>query len=175
MKTGLIDKITKRFPDVEHTVSLDVEVLSVNKADYLKVAEFLKSEPDLDFNHCSDLSGVDYLDYLEVVSHLYSYKLGHHVRLKARVTRAEPEIGSLTSLWSTCGFHEREAWDLYGIVFTGHPDLRRILSDDDQPGHPYRKDVPLENDEVWLLKDERPAVDYGLGEWEQERRGSTKN
>lgn len=168
MKPELAAKITTKFPDVVHDISLDFDVFVATKDDYLKLAEFLKSEPDLDFDHCSDLSGVDYLDYLEVVCHLYSYKLKHHLRLKARVTREEPEIGSLTSLWSTCNFHEREAWDLYGIVFTGHPDLRRILSDDDQPGHPNRKDVPLENDEEWLLRDEKTGEDYGLPlDWER--------
>ena len=164
MKPELVEKITRRFPDVVHSVSLDFNVFLAGRDDFSKLAEFLKGEPDLDFDHCSDLSGVDYLDYLEVVCHLYSYTLKHHVRIKAKVTRDEPEIASLTSLWSTCDFHEREAWDLYGIVFVGHPDLRRILSDDDQLGHPYRKDVPLENDEEWLLRDERPAADYGLTE-----------
>lgn len=175
MKAELAEKIIKHFPGVEHSKSLDYDVFLAGPDDYFRLAEFLKSEPDLAFDHLSDLCGVDYLDYMEVVSHLFSYTLGHHVRLKGRVTRDEPAITSLTSVWSTAGWHEREAWDLYGIVFTGHPDLRRILSDDDQPGHPYRKDVPLENDEIWLLKDERPAADYGLGEWEQERRGSTEN
>ena len=142
-------------------------MLTVDQGEYLKVAQFLKSEPDLEFDHCSDLSGVDYLDHMEVVSHLYSYQLGHHIRLKVVIDdREAPEVSSLTSLWSTVGWHEREAWDLYGIKFIGHPDLRRILSADDQPGHPYRKDVPLENDEEWILKDEKPASDYGLAEQE---------
>ena len=164
MKSELVEKIKQNFPGAEHRLALDWNEFLVNKDDYLKLAEWLKNEPDFDFDHCSDLSGVDYLDYLEVVGHLYSYSLGHKLRLKTRVTREAPEVDSLTALWSTCGWHEREAWDLYGIVFKGHPDLRRILSDDDQPGHPYRKDVPLENDEEWLLKDERTPEEYGLPE-----------
>ncbi len=141
MNRELVEKITRQFPGVEHSVSLDFNVFLAGGEDYFKLATFLKEEADLDFDHLSDLSGVDYLDYLEVVSHLYSYTHRHQVRLKARVTRAEPEVETLTSLWRTANWHEREAWDLYGIVFTGHPDLRRILSDDDQEGHPYRKDV----------------------------------
>lgn len=169
MKPELIEKIKKECPDVVHTTSLDFDVLSANDDSYLKVAQFLKSDPDLDFDHCSDLSGVDYLDRMEVVCHLYSYRLGHKVRLKALIDdRETPKVSSLTSLWSTVGWHEREAWDLYGIDFTGHPDLRRILSDDDQPGHPYRKDVPLENDEDWLLEDDKPAADYGLSDGQVE-------
>lgn len=162
MKPELIEKISKRFPEAEYSKSLDFDVFVVDREEYFKLAEFIKSETDLGFDHLSDLSGVDYIDYLEVVCHFYSYSLGHKLRVKTRVTREEPEIPSLTALWSTADWHEREAWDLYGVVFTGHPNLKRILSDDDQPGHPYRKDVPLENDEDWLLKDERPLEDYGL-------------
>lgn len=162
MKPELIEKIKNAFPGAEHREALDCTEFLIDKKDYLKLAEFLKSESDLAFDHCSDLIGVDYLEYLEVVCHLYSYSQRHKIRVKSRVTREDPKIGSLTSLWSTCGWLERETWDLYGIVFVGHPDLRRILSSDEEPGHPYRKDVPLENDEEWLLKDERPAEDYGL-------------
>ena len=167
MNRELVEKITREFPGVEHSVSVDFNVFLAGVEDYFKLAKFLREEADLDFDHLSDLSGVDYLAYLEVVSHLYSYTHRHQVRLKARVTREEPEVETLTSLWRTANWHEREAWDLYGIVFTGHPDLRRILSDDDQPGHPYRKDVPLENDEEFILSNDRPLADYGLPkEWE---------
>jgi NADH-quinone oxidoreductase subunit C len=167
MKSALAEKIAKQFPAAVHETAVDFDVFLVDVEDYLKMGHFLKSDPDLAFDHLSDLSGVDYLDYLEVVAHLYSYTLGHKIRIKTRVTREAPDVPSLTSLWSTAGWHEREAWDLYGIVFTGHPDLRRILSDDDQPGHPYRKDVPLENDEAWVIGHERPLKDYGLPEeWE---------
>ena len=167
MNAELVEKITQAFPDVEHSVSLDFNVFTAGKEDYFKLAKFLKEEADLDFDHMSDLSGVDYIEYMEAVSHLYSYTHRHQVRIKARVTREEPEIDSLTPLWRTANWHEREAWDLYGIVFAGHPDLRRILSDDDQPGHPYRKDVPLENDEDFILSNDRPLADYGLPkEWE---------
>ncbi len=166
MKSELLAKIGSQFPEVEQSVSLDWSVLTVNKEDYLKLARFLKDEADLDFDHLSDLSGVDYLDYMEVVCHLYSYKLRHKLRLKTSVTRAEPHVDSLMPLWATADWHEREAWDLYGIVFSGHPNLKRILSDDDQPDHPYRKDIPLSNDDDFLLKD-RPLEDYGLPEkWE---------
>jgi NADH-quinone oxidoreductase subunit C len=164
MNTTLIEKITAAFPEAEHSVSLDWNVFKVDKADYYNLAKFLKEESDLDFNHLSDIFGVDYLEYLEIVCHMYSYKLGHKLRLKTRVTREDPEVDTLTSLWATANWHEREAWDLYGIVFKGHPNLKRILSDDDQPGHPYRKDVPLHNDEEYILSNDKPLAEYGLPE-----------
>lgn len=167
MNAELLEKITNRFPSAEHSVSFDFNVFTAGKEDYFKLAKFLKEEEDLGFDFLSDLSGVDYIEYMEVVCHLYSYKHRHQVRLKARVTREDPNIDTLVPLWGTANWHEREAWDLYGIVFTGHPDLRRILSDDDQEGHPYRKDVPLKNDEDFILKEERSLADYGLPEnWE---------
>lgn len=167
MNEALVSKIVERFPNAEHSVSFDFNVFVVSKEDYFDFAKFVKEEPDLDFDHMSDLSGVDYIDYMEVVSHLYSYTHRHQLRLKARVTREEPDVATLTPIWKTANWHEREAWDLYGIVFTGHPNLKRILTDDDQEGHPYRKDVPLKNDDDFLLRDERALADYGLPEkWE---------
>jgi len=163
MKAELVEKITRDFPSIKHSTSGDFDVFEADRQDYINLSAYLKNTPDLDFDHLSDLSGVDYIDYLEVVCHLYSYSLGHKLRLKTRVTREEPEVGTLVDVWATANWHEREAWDLYGIVFEGHPNLKRILSDDDQRGHPYRKDVPLENDEDWMLRD-RPLKDYGLPE-----------
>jgi len=167
MRAELVEKVKQAFPQVTHEVSLDFNVFIVDPKDYQNLASFLKNEPDLYFDHLSDLSAVDYLEYLEVVCHLYSYKHKHKCRLKTKVSPDNPEVDSLTSLWATANWHEREAYDLYGVKFKGHPDLRRILSDETQPGHPFRKNVPLENDEEWLLSDDEPLETYGIPKtWE---------
>jgi NADH-quinone oxidoreductase subunit C len=95
----------------------------------------------------TDLTVVDYLgDELrfEVVYHLYSVTHNHRLRVKARVGEAEPELASLTPIYASADWMEREAYDLYGIRFTGHPNLRRILLYDEFEGHPLRKDYPKE-------------------------------
>jgi NADH-quinone oxidoreductase subunit C len=113
----------------------------------VEVMRFLRDEPGLDFEMLSDLTAVDFLGEeprFEVVYHLYSVKRNHRVRIKARVAERAPEIASLVSLWASADWMEREVFDLYGIRFQGHPDLRRILLYDEFEGHPLRKDYPKE-------------------------------
>jgi NADH-quinone oxidoreductase subunit C len=113
----------------------------------LEIMRLLRDEPGLDFEMLTDLTVVDYLGEeprFEVVYHLYSVKRNHRVRIKARVSEQAPEIASLVSLWPSADWMEREAWDLYGIRFRGHPDLRRILLYEEFEGHPLRKDYPKE-------------------------------
>jgi NADH-quinone oxidoreductase subunit C len=95
----------------------------------------------------TDLTCVDYHGEeprFEVVYHLYSVSKKQRVRLKARVSEASPELPSATSLWASANWMEREVWDLYGVRFRGHPDLRRILLYEGFEGHPLRKDYPKE-------------------------------
>lgn len=164
MKPELLQKVLEKFPNVTAERALDFDVLIVPAEELHGVAEYLRNNPELEFNFLSDLSGVDYIDqgYFEVVYHLFSYSKRHKIRLKVRVNRDDPIVKSVTGLWSTANWHEREAYDLYGIVFKGHPDLKRILCAEDFPGHPFRKDFPLENDEDYLLSDVKTAEDYGL-------------
>lgn len=101
---------------------------------------------ELGFDYLVDLSGVDNLGddpRYEVVYELYSYQHGCHLRLKTGVDEAERETPSVVDLWPTANWHEREAFDMFGITFTGHPDLRRILMWEGYPFHPLRKDFPL--------------------------------
>lgn len=126
----------------------------VSKNDILDICRFLHDSQELDFTYLSDLCGVDYLDRIprfEVVYHLYSIKKNHRLRVKARVGENEGII-SVESVWKTANWHEREAYDLLGIRFENHPDLRRILLPEDWQGHPLRKDYPLESGigEKWL-------------------------
>ncbi len=100
----------------------------------------------LGFDYLVDLSGADHLGEdprYEVIYELYSYTHGCHLRVKARVDEAEREAPSVTDLWPTADWHEREAYDMFGITFSGHPDLRRILMWEGYPFYPLRKDFPL--------------------------------
>jgi NADH-quinone oxidoreductase subunit C len=130
------------------------EVTVVLHADtYFEAAMLLRDEPSLAFEQLIDLCGVDYQDYLDgawsgqrfaAVSHLLS--VTHNWRLRVRVFAQDdfyPKVASLTPVWSSANWYEREAFDLYGILFDGHEDLRRILTDYGFIGHPFRKDFPI--------------------------------
>ena len=126
--------------------------LSVAAADYLETARILRDHADLKFEQLVDLCGLDYSEYRDeprdglrycVVSHLLSVSLNWRVRLKVFAPDDElPAVASLTDLWSSANWFEREAFDLFGIIFEGHLDLRRILTDYGFIGHPMRKDFP---------------------------------
>ncbi len=104
-------------------------------------AAFLKGDPAFAFDFLSSLTAVDYLDYFEVVYHLISLSHNHAAVLKTRAYgRAAPTVPSVVSVWRGADFQEREAWDLMGVRFEGHPDLRRILMWEGFPWHPLRKD-----------------------------------
>jgi NADH-quinone oxidoreductase subunit C len=122
----------------------------VNGADAKAFIRFLKEDAALGFVQFIDLTAVDYLRYpvaqperYAVVYTLCSPALGVKVQVKAFVAEASPKISSVTDLFLGAGWTEREVWDLYGIEFTGHPDLKRILMPDDYDGYPLRKDYPL--------------------------------
>ncbi|HSV53822.1 MAG TPA: NADH-quinone oxidoreductase subunit C [Burkholderiaceae bacterium] len=135
------------------TVSLGEVTVVVAAADYLDVARILRDAPGCRFEQLIDLCGVDYSDYKEgawdgarycVVSHLLSVSLNQRVRLKVFAPDDDlPVVASLNDVWSAANWFEREAFDLYGIVFEGHNDLRRILTDYGFIGHPFRKDFPV--------------------------------
>jgi NADH-quinone oxidoreductase subunit C len=109
-----------------------------------EVAAFCKLEPDLAFDNLMCLSAVDYdketPPRIEIVYHLYSYTHRHAFVLKALLPRDNPALPTVEGVWGVANWHEREAYDLFGVVFTGHSDLRRILLPDDWEGHPLRKD-----------------------------------
>ena len=127
--------------------------LTVKAADYLAVACALRDRPELKFEQLVDLCGVDYADYRNepwegprfcVVSHLLSVTHNWRLRLKVFCPDDElPGVASVTEVWNAANWFEREAFDLYGIVFEGHLDLRRILTDYGFIGHPMRKDFPV--------------------------------
>jgi NADH-quinone oxidoreductase subunit C len=109
------------------------------------VCRLLKEDPDLRFDFLTDLCGVDHhpaTPRFEVVYHLHSLSLRYRLRLKCRV-EIDQEVPTVTSVWRTANWHERETYDMYGIRFHGHPDLRRIYLWDEFDGFPLRKDYPL--------------------------------
>jgi len=122
---------------------------SVTAQDAKPLIRFLKEEPDLGFTYFIDQCGVDYLKYpkamperFAVVTTLMSPKLGVKVQVRAFVPAGEPRIATVSDLFHGANWTEREIWDLYGVEFLGHPDLKRILLPDDYEGHPLRKDYP---------------------------------
>ena len=144
--------------------------LTVAAADYLDVATMLRDRPELQFDQLIDLCGVDYSSYRDapweglrfcVVSHLLS--LTHNWRLRLKVFCADddvPQVESLTEVWSAANWYEREAFDLFGIIFDGHVDLRRILTDYGFIGHPFRKDFPVSGTVEMRYDPEQKRVIY---------------
>jgi NADH-quinone oxidoreductase subunit C len=113
----------------------------------IRVCEFLRDEPGLAFNFLSDVTAVDLYPNeprFEVVYHLLSLQNAGRLRLKVRVNGEDPRVDSLVSVYPSANAFEREVFDLFGIQFTGHPYLRRILMPEDWEGHPLRKDYPTE-------------------------------
>jgi NADH-quinone oxidoreductase subunit C len=139
-------RLAERFG--EAVVSFEAAALqpfAVVKAEAVdEVAGFCKAEPDLAFDNLMCLSAVDYPKEdpprMEVVYHLYSYRHRHTFVLKVHLPREGGSVPTVEGVWGVANWHEREAYDLFGIVFEGHSDLRRILLPDDWVGHPLRKD-----------------------------------
>ena len=142
----------------------------VGAADYLAVMRTLRDAPGCQFEQLVDICGIDYSEYGDgtregprfcVASHLLSVSLNQRVRLKVYAEDDElPVVDSLTELWTSANWFEREAFDLFGIVFEGHADLRRILTDYGFIGHPFRKDFPMLGNVEMRYDPERKRVIY---------------
>lgn len=151
----LSQNLQKHFGDKLKSLKLALGELTIEvaAADYLAVMTALRDESELGFEEIIDLCGVDYSTYgdrawegkrFAVVSHLLS--IAHNWRLRVRVFAEDdefPTVDSVTGVWKSVNWFEREAFDLYGIAFVGHDDLRRILTDYGFIGHPFRKDFPI--------------------------------
>jgi NADH-quinone oxidoreductase subunit C len=144
--------IEEKFPgQVLGTVTHAGQVGVKLSRDRIKdICLFLRDEPSVKMDHLADLTAVDYSTYpgdpgprFEVVYNLISTVHRHRIRLKVRLTEEDPAIDTVSSVWNTANWHERETYDLMGIRFTGHPDLRRILLPEDWEGYPLRKEYPL--------------------------------
>jgi NADH-quinone oxidoreductase subunit C len=122
----------------------------------VEICSALKAHPQGKFDFLADICGVDRgveeEPRFEVNYHLFSTTLHHRLRLKVLLDEANVQVPTVTGVWRTANWHERETFDLFGIVFDGHPDLRRILLPDDWQGHALRKDFPLRGYEPYALK-----------------------
>lgn len=121
------------------------ETIVVSRDRALEILRVLRDNPGFSFNFLSDLTAVDWLERsprFDVVYHMRSLTQGHRLRVKIGVDGAEPWVNSVSSLWKAADWFERECYDMFGIRFEGHPDLRRILLYDSFVGHPLRKDYP---------------------------------
>ena len=147
----LAERIKKMLPDAVASFgsAFGQQYVVVRKEAVLEVMRRLRDDEGMLFNFMMDLTAVDYLgnrdaeSRFEVVYHLYSLKHNHRIRVKAPVSQADPTIDSVVQVWKGADWFEREVWDMYGIVFKGHPNLKRILLYEEFVGHPLRKDYPL--------------------------------
>ena len=132
-------ELQKQFPG--SIVESSESSLVVDSKSLLDVASFLKTAPDLEFDYLANLTAVDYHSHFEVVYHFTSLTHNHSLMLKVRLNdRNKPSLPSVVSLWRGADFQEREVYDLMGIAFEGHPNLKRIFLWDGFPGNPLRKD-----------------------------------
>ena len=143
-----VKKLQEKFPtSVSEIKTFRDEVnVTVQKKDIFEICKFLYSDPDLQYQMLTDLCGVDFFPEsprFEVVYLLYSMKKQQRLRLKIKVGDSE-SVSSVESIWKAADWLEREVYDLFGISFDNHPDLRRILLWDGYEGHPLRKDFPVE-------------------------------
>lgn len=147
----IVDALYEAYPAAEQAVlkvvvDRDELTLYIAREHLLGVATVLRNDPNLRFELCSSVSGVDYLgsaNRLHSVVHLTSLTYRRRVRLEVAVPVEDPHVPSLTGLYPGADWQEREAYDMFGIVYDGHPALTRILMPDDWDGHPQRKDYPL--------------------------------
>ena len=132
-------KIAEAIPG--SVVSSDKAWLTVDSKALAQVAGFLKDTPGMEFDYLTVVTAVDYMDYFELVYRLVSMKNNQSIMLKTRLyTREDPAVPSVTPIWRAAYYQEREIFDLFGIKFEGHPDLKRLLLWEGFKGHPLRRD-----------------------------------
>jgi NADH-quinone oxidoreductase subunit C len=154
------------------TISRGELTVSVKRDSIIDVLRFLRDDSKMQFISLIDICGVDYPDReerFEVVYHLLSPRQNLRIRVKATTGENVP-VASATAIWQGANWFERECWDMYGILFTGHPDLRRILTDYGFEGHPQRRDFPLTGYTELRYDDELKRVVYEPVELRQELR-----
>jgi len=167
----LADRVQQRFSTQITATHVEFSELTVElpREHLLSVCTALRDEGDFAFEQLIDVCGVDYLEYgngrwrgprFAVVYHLLSIKHNHRIRLRTFAADEMPVVDSVINVWNSADWFEREAFDLYGIVFDGHPDLRRILTDYGFIGHPFRKDFPLSGNVEMSYDEEQKRVVY---------------
>jgi NADH-quinone oxidoreductase subunit C len=145
---GLVSKVKEKFPEstLDASTFREEVTLHLRAEDILPICRLLHDDPELSFDYLTDLCGVDHYPHeprFQIVYHLCAMKKRRRLRLKVFLPDGPPRIASVVSVWNAANWLEREAFDMFGITFLGHPDLRRILLTPDWEGHPLRKDYPL--------------------------------
>ena len=148
IKALIPQKLKEKFSSVEFEVSdyKDELTIKFDKKYILEVCAFLKSDPELEFNWCSDVTAVDWAtrqNRFTVVYNIFSIKHNFRLRLKADVDESDCSIDSVSKVWQASNWQERETYDMYGIKFNNHPDLRRMYMPEEFEYYPLRKDFPL--------------------------------
>lgn len=164
-------RLKQRFASQLSATHVELGELTVelHRTQLLAVCEVLRDEAEFAFEQLIDLCGVDYSDYgngswsgprFAVVYHLLSVKNNHRLRLRCFAEDELPIVPSVLQIWNSANWYEREAFDLFGILFDGHPDLRRILTDYGFIGHPFRKDFPISGHVEMRYDPEQQRVIY---------------
>ena len=146
---ALIQGLTTIQPKLETDASGEWPVFHVEAGDWKKLAQVLRSKDDLWFDYLFCLTCVDWKSHLTMVYHLSSTRHRHSIVIKVKLNRDLPELETVCDIWRTAEFHEREVFELFGVNFTGHPDLRKLILPDDWQGYPLRKDY---EDPVNMIK-----------------------
>ncbi len=173
MEQMLLKRLNDDFADVVESITCGVgdEVTAVVRADAIKsLCAELRDRADYSFEQLIDLCAVDYLEYtgekcdpakrFAVVYHLLSIKHNQRLRLKVYISEEQPSVDSVLEVWRCADWFEREAYDLFGVLFYGHPDLRRLLTDYGFIGHPFRKDFPISGHVEMRFDPEKNRVVY---------------
>jgi NADH-quinone oxidoreductase subunit C len=157
----IYSRLEKQFPGKVSDFKGDVidPCLLVDSQSIVDVCRYLREDPDLKFEVLSDLTAVDLPkeDKIQVVYHLYSYSKHHQIVLKVGLPREKPQVATMEVVWKTANWQEREVFDLFGVDFEGHSDLRRIMLPEDWVGHPLRKDY-VEQEEYDGISTQRAAL-----------------
>jgi NADH-quinone oxidoreductase subunit C len=147
---NLHEKLKQRWPEsiTEIHAHRGDETAIVKRESFLDIARFIKKDPEFDMNILMDQTAVDGLGMnwrprYEVVYHFYSLKKNHRLRIKVKIDERDMMMPSAVNLWPIANWFEREVWDMFGIRFDGHPNLKRILLYEEFVGHPLRKDYPI--------------------------------
>ncbi len=151
LKTKLLEDIKAQFGDkiLSAKINYDMPQVEIDPEIHGEIHKWLKDHPEWQFNHFTDITGVDYLgkrddsERFEVIVHLHSLSKNIRVRTKTRTGGENPEVQSLINVYIGSTWTEREVYDMYGIKFTDHPRMTRLLNPDDFEGHPLRKDFPV--------------------------------
>ena len=145
----LLNSLQSEFPELEIVIGSDWPEINIDASQLLPTIEKLKLNPIWDFNYLFCETCIDWKTHFTMVYHLSSTQNRHSIVLKAKVNREEPQIESVVQLYKTAEFLEREVFDLFGVQFLNHPDLRRLLLTEDWIGHPLRKDY---DDPINMIK-----------------------